>query len=72
MRDAQAGCISVRVVTGQDLAQGSRKGMREDVYKKNMSADKLPERMPYAMETHLVELRGWNRLEFNILPGSLA
>ena len=72
MRKQAASLLGKLVVTGQESAQGSRKGMREDVYKKHMSADKLPERMPYAIETHLVELRGWKRFEFNALPRSLA
>ena len=33
--------------------------MREDIYKNNISADKVPERLPYAIDTALVELRGW-------------
>ncbi|CAE7715294.1 unnamed protein product [Symbiodinium sp. CCMP2592] len=63
-----ASLLGKLVVTGQESVQGSRKGMREDVYKKHMSVDKLPEHMPYAIETHLVELRGWKRFEFNTLP----
>ena len=70
MRKQAASLLGKLVVTGQESVQGSRKGMREDVYKKHMSADKLPERMP--IETHLVELRGWKRFEFNALPRSLA
>ena len=52
MRKQAASLLGKLVVTGQESAQGSRKGMREDVYKKHMSADKLPERMPYAIDTH--------------------
>ncbi|CAE7905850.1 unnamed protein product, partial [Symbiodinium necroappetens] len=68
MRKQAASLLGKLVVTGQESVQGSRKGMREDVYKQHMSADKLPERMPYAIDTHLVELRGWKRFEFNTLP----
>ncbi|CAE7208891.1 unnamed protein product, partial [Symbiodinium natans] len=72
MRKQAASLLGKLVVTGQESVQGSRRGMREDVYKKHMSADKLPERLPYAIETRLVELRGWKRFEFNMLPRSLA
>ena len=42
--------------------------MREDIYKNNISADKVPERLPYAIDTALVELRGWKRFELNTYP----
>ena len=46
--------------------------MREDIYKKHISADKVPERLPYAIDTALVELRGWKRFELNQYPKSLG
>ena len=72
MRKQAASLLGRLVVTGQESVQGSRRSMREDVYKKHMSADKLPERLPYAIDTHLVELRGWKRFEINQLPKPLA
>ena len=60
------------VVTGQESVQGSRKSMREDIYKKHISADKVPERLPYSIDTSLVELRGWKRFEMNAYPKLLV
>ena len=72
MRKQAGNLVGKIVVTGQESAQGSSRGMREDVYKKHMSADKLPERLPYAIQTTLVELRGLKRFEFNTVPRLLA
>ena len=52
------------VTTGQEAVETS-KGMREDLYKKHLSADPVPCRMPYAIVTKLVELTGWKRFELN-------
>ena len=51
-------------MTGQEAVETS-KGMREDLYKKHMSADPVACRMPYAIVTKLVELTGWKRYELN-------
>ena len=45
--------------------EGSRQCMREDLYKKHVSADPVAARLPYAIVTRLVELIGWKRLELN-------
>jgi hypothetical protein len=68
MRKQAAHLVGKLVVTGQESVQGSARGMREDVYKKHISADKVPERLPYAIQTALVELRGWKRFELNSVP----
>ncbi|CAE7525164.1 unnamed protein product [Symbiodinium natans] len=68
MRKQAARLVGKIVVTGQETVQGSRKSMREDIYKKHISADKVPERLPYAIDTALVELRGWKRFEMNAYP----
>jgi phage/plasmid-associated DNA primase len=68
MRKQAANLVGKIVVTGQESVQGSSRSMREDVYKKHISADKVPERLPYAIQTTLVELRGWKRFELNSLP----
>ena len=52
------------VVTGQEAVETS-KSMREDLYKKHMSADPVPCRLPYAIVTKLVELVGLKRFELN-------
>ena len=54
------------MVTGQEAVE-TTKCMREDLYKKHMSADPVPCRMPYAIVTKLVELVGWKRFEMNKL-----
>ncbi|CAE7461722.1 unnamed protein product [Symbiodinium sp. CCMP2592] len=68
MRKQAANIVGKIVVTGQESVQGSRRSMREDIYKKHISADKVPERLPYAIHTALVELRGWKRFELNTAP----
>ncbi|CAE7651585.1 unnamed protein product, partial [Symbiodinium necroappetens] len=68
MRKQAANLVGKIVVTGQESVQGSRRPMREDIYKKHISADKVPERLPYAIRTGLVELRGWKRFELNAYP----
>eukprot|EP00439_Symbiodinium_sp_Y106_P012956 s1465_g1.t2 len=40
-----------------------------DIYKKHISADKVPERLPYEIDTALVELHGWKRFELNQFVG---
>ena len=72
MRKQAAHLVGKIVVTGQESVQGSRRPMREDIYKKHISADKVPERLPYAIDTALVELRGWKRFELNQYPKSLG
>ena len=72
MRKQAANLVGKIVVTGQESVQGSRRPMREDIYKKHISADKVPERLPYAIRTGLVELRGWKRFELNAYPKRLV
>lgn len=72
MRKQAANLVGKIVVTGQESVQGSRRPMREDIYKKHISADKVPERLPFAIHTALVELRGWKRFELNSVPKLLG
>ena len=65
MRKQASNLIGKLVVTGQEAVQGSSWQMREDIYKEHISADKVPERLPYAIQTTLVELPGWKRFELN-------
>ena len=65
MRKQAAYIVGKLVVTGQEAVQGSSRQLREDLYKKHISADKIPERLPYAIVTTLVELNGWKRFELN-------
>ena len=52
------------ILTGQEAPDGTRK-LREDLFKKTMSADGIPGRKPYGLSTHMLELIGWKRLELN-------
>ncbi len=55
------------IVTGQETVEGSSRKMREDLYKKHVSGDPVPARLPYGIVTKLIELPGWKRLELNTL-----
>ena len=61
-------CVSLAstevVFTGQEAPTTDR-DMREDLYKKIMSADPVPCRLPYAVVTKMVSFVGWKRLEMN-------
>ncbi len=52
------------ILTGQEAPDGTRK-LREDLFKKTMSADGIPGRKPYGLSTRMLELIGWKRLELN-------
>ena len=39
--------------------------MKQDLYKKHISADPVPARLPYAIVTRLLEITGWKRFETN-------
>ena len=45
----------------------ARSEKRDDFYKKHVSADPIAVRLPYAVVTKLVELKGWKRYEMNKL-----
>ncbi len=51
--------------TGQEAVEGTGRPMREDLYKKHISADPVAARLPYGIITKLVELIGWKRMELN-------
>ena len=55
------------VVTGQEMPNCSRE-MREDLYKKHVSADPVSCRLPYAVVTKQVQLEGLKRFEMNQPP----
>ena len=50
-----AGCI---ILTGQEAPETSRR-MREDLFKKTMSADGIAGRKPYGTTTKMMVLEGW-------------
>lgn len=50
-----------------EAVEGSKRNMREDLYKKHVSGDPVAARLPYAIVTRLVELLRWKRLELNAL-----
>ena len=52
------------IFTGQEAPQGYRK-VREDLYKKTMSANGIAGRRPYGTITRMLSLVGWKRLEVN-------
>ncbi len=57
------GCI---ILTAQEAPESGRK-LREDLYKKTMSADGIAGRKPYGITTRMLELVGWKRMEVNKL-----
>ena len=52
------GCI---ILTGQESPETSRR-LREDLWKKMISADGIPGRKPYGMITRMLSLTSWTRL----------
>ena len=56
-----AGCF---ILTAQEKPENCRK-MREDLFKKTMSADGIAGRRPYGYETRMIELVAWKRYEVN-------
>lgn len=68
MRKQADQLVNCVVVTGQESVEGSSRRLREDLYKKHMSGDPVPARMPYAILTKQVELLGWKRMELNSVP----
>ena len=55
------------VVTGQEMPNETKE-MREDIYKKHISADAVSCRLPYAVLTKQVQLTGLKRFEMNQTP----
>ena len=55
------------VVTGQEMPNETKE-MREDLYKKHISADAVSCRLPYAVLTKQVQLVGLKRFEMNQTP----
>ena len=52
------------IFTGQEGVQGHRR-VREDLYKRTMSANGIAGRKPYGAVTRMLSLVGWKRLEVN-------
>ena len=67
MRKQAETLVHKAVVTAQEAVEGCGHAMREDLYKKHMSADPIACRLPYAIVTKMVELIGWKRFELNEL-----
>ncbi|CAE7796366.1 unnamed protein product [Symbiodinium sp. CCMP2592] len=61
--EQSAGCF---ILTAQEAPETNKK-MREDLFKKTMSADGIAGRRPYGMQTRMIELVGWKRYELNRL-----
>ena len=64
MRKQSELLLHALVTTGQEAPDTERR-MREDVYKRHISADPVPCRLPYAILTKMVTLCGWKRFEMN-------
>ena len=59
--EQSAGCF---ILTAQEKPENARK-MRENLFKKTMSADGIAGRRPYGISTRMIELVGWKRYEVN-------
>ena len=55
------GCYAI---TGQECPE-TNKRLREDLFKKLCSGDRLLGRKPYGLTTRMFELKGWKRMEVN-------
>ena len=65
MRKQSAHLFNKLVITGQEAVQGSHQKLRQHVFKKHISADPLPQRKNYSIDTHMIELIGLKRYELN-------
>ena len=72
MRKQAANMVGKLVVTGQEGVQNAEKACARTCTRNASSADKVPARLPYAIQTTLVELRGLKRFELNSLPRLLV
>ena len=54
------------ILTAQEKPETSRK-LREDLFKKTMSADGIAGRKPYGVQTRMIECVGWKRCELNAM-----
>ena len=52
------------ILTGQEVP-GTSKRLREDLFKKFMSAEGIADRKPYGMQTRMIRCNGWKRIEAN-------
>lgn len=52
------------ITTGQESPETENR-MREDVYKRHITADPVSCRPPYAILTRMITLKGWKRYEMN-------
>ena len=58
------GFVGCMFLTAQECPE-TNKRLREDLYKKTMSADGISGRKPYGITTRMFELVGWKRIELN-------
>eukprot|EP00435_Cladocopium_sp_Y103_P028911 s785_g7.t1 len=58
-------CEQLCTSAGGQETPGTNKRLREDLYKKFMSAEGISGRKPYGLRTRMIETRGWKRLEAN-------
>ena len=53
--------------SGQEKPSGSKNGLREDLLKKFATGEGIAGRLPFAILTKLICIRGWKRIECNKL-----
>ena len=66
MRKQSEQLAGALVVTGQEAPDTERR-MREDIFKRHISGDPISCRLPYAVLTKMIALKGWKRFEMNEL-----
>jgi hypothetical protein len=57
------------IYPGGQEAPETGKRMRDDLYKKTMSADGISGRKPYGISTRMYNITGWKRIELNKMLG---
>ena len=67
LRKQEETLVGKLIVTAQETGEGSVKSMRQGLYKKHMSGDPVPARLPDGVRAKLVVLIGWKRIEMNTL-----
>ena len=64
MRKQVENFVGCMILTGQECPE-TNKRLREDLFKKTMSADGISGRKPYGVTTRMLELAGWKRIGLN-------
>jgi hypothetical protein len=59
--------VGAFIFSGQERPTGMKARMREDLLKKFLTSEGIAGRLPYAILTKMVRLKGWKRIEMNKL-----